>query len=308
MITCNLLGGLGNQLFQIFTVLSYSIDCKNMPAFPDIQYTEGMTTRTTYWNTLFIYLQKYIFPNIFSYFPIFREKSFTYNELPLIKESYNVILFGYFQSYKYFEKNKHKIFEMIGLEDRQNEIRTRSKYIFSYNSDNNIDFNNTISMHFRIGDYKMIQDKHPILTKKYYVNAIDYILKNIIKEQKHLTSNVRLTLLYFCELSDLLEVEKIVKEIKEDLEIVNNVKIVNNENIELTFIQINPIFKDWEQLLIMSCCRYNIIANSTFSWWGAYFNRHIDQIVCYPSKWFGPSLTHSTQDLFPECWNKISDI
>ena len=55
----------------------------------------------------------------------------------------------------------------------------------------------------------------------------------------------------------------------------------------------------------MSCCQHNIIANSTFSWWGAYFNSNNNKIVCYPDTWFQPSVIHNTKDLFPDEWNKI---
>ena len=287
MITCYLLGGLGNQLFQICNVLSYSIESGNQPAFADSSYTVGMTRRTTYWKTFFLYLRIYVFPNIFSYFPILREKGFTYNELPIDKDKSNLILAGYFQSYKYFEKHKTEIFKTIRLDQQREEVKKRMQTDFN--------FDNTISVHFRIGDYKLIQDKHPILTKKYYANAIHHILMNLTKKP------VNMNILYFCEERDLFYVETMINELKEDFKEFK-------EYNELSFIPINPIFKDYEQMLLMSCCRYNIIANSTFSWWGAYFNSNQHKIICYPSQWFGPNLPHSTEDLFPEDWTKILTV
>jgi hypothetical protein len=53
----------------------------------------------------------------------------------------------------------------------------------------------------------------------------------------------------------------------------------------------------------MSCCNHNIIANSTFSWWGAYLNENKDKIICYPSLWFEEKNKHlNTKDLFPDDW------
>jgi hypothetical protein len=81
----------------------------------------------------------------------------------------------------------------------------------------------------------------------------------------------------------------------------------NSQVIELEFERGDePKMEDWQQLLLMSCCRHNIIANSSFSWWAAYFNNNPDKIVCYPDKWFGPQLSHNdTRDLCPENWNRI---
>ena len=62
---------------------------------------------------------------------------------------------------------------------------------------------------------------------------------------------------------------------------------------------------DWEQMLLMSCCRHNIIANSSYSWWAAYLNTNPDKIVCYPSAWFGPTIGHDTSDLCPPEWKQF---
>jgi hypothetical protein len=75
---------------------------------------------------------------------------------------------------------------------------------------------------------------------------------------------------------------------------------------EYVFIRGQNTLADWEQLLLMSCCQHNIIANSSFSWWAAYFNLNTEKIVCYPSVWFGPNANLDTKDLCPDKWVKIN--
>ena len=58
-------------------------------------------------------------------------------------------------------------------------------------------------------------------------------------------------------------------------------------------------------MLFMSCCRYNVIANSSFSWWGAYFNNDSKQMVIYPSIWFVETAGINVNDLFPSEWIKM---
>ena len=73
-------------------------------------------------------------------------------------------------------------------------------------------------------------------------------------------------------------------------------------NLEIIICDFN--IEDWEQMILMSLCSHNIIANSSFSWWGAYFNNNTEKLVCYPSIWIGT--TNNVDDLFPENWAKVS--
>lgn len=279
MITCNLKGGLGNQLFEIFATLSYSMDNNQFFYFKNTYaLNNGVTKRHTYWHNLLIHLRLYLTDSAYiNKLTVVREKSFKYEELQAVTPLDNIILDGYFQSHKYFEKNYSKIYDFLKLETMKK--KTTSKYNYKYE-----DF---ISMHFRQGDYKNLQDTHPILTYKYYENS----LKEILKKTNSKTQKV----LYFCEKEDNEEIEKIIDSIK---------KTIKN----LAFIKVTDDIEDWQQLLLMSACGHNIIANSSFSWWGAYLNTNPKKIVCYPEVWFGPKAPNDTSDLFPESWTKISCV
>ena len=62
--------------------------------------------------------------------------------------------------------------------------------------------------------------------------------------------------------------------------------------------------RDYEELQLMASCRRNIIANSSFSWWGAWLNKHPEKRVFAPKAWFaGANL--DTRDLIPEAWEQI---
>lgn len=58
---------------------------------------------------------------------------------------------------------------------------------------------------------------------------------------------------------------------------------------------------------LMASCSNNIIANSSFSYWGAYLNDNVDKKIIYPRIWFGPELssTHDTKDMFPDSWIRV---
>lgn len=279
MITINLMGGLGNQLFQIFALISLCLSKKISFKLPinkrDIVSPHNNNClRPTYWDSIFKYIK--MFTIQFENTTIqLKEPSFNYNSFDNLQlnNNNNYKLLGYFQSYKYFENNYNNINKLLRLDQQINNIKNENIQYFKQD---------ITSLHFRIGDYKNIQSYHPILDIKYYIKAIEYI-QNKKKINK---------VLYFSEIQDKIEIEAKISYLK-----------ILFPSIE--FIECNNNLHDWEQLLLMSCCQHNIIANSSFSWWGAYLNNNPNKIVCYPSIWFGPSINNDTSDLFPNNWNKI---
>ena len=76
----------------------------------------------------------------------------------------------------------------------------------------------------------------------------------------------------------------------------------------INFISIDTSIEDWKQLLIMSNCEHNIISNSSFSFWGAYFNNNNNKIVFHPDLWYGikgPQI--NPKDICPLNWYKSKD-
>jgi hypothetical protein len=304
MLTCKLKGGLGNQLFQIFTTIECALTNKIPFFFIDIYQlgngSNGSTIRYTYWNTFLSYLKPFLKNiNQLPGLTIMPEKNYMYNPLPKLTNDNSYVLDGYFQCPKYFEKSKISIFKLIKLELNKLSVKTLCP----------MDYENIISMHFRLGDYKKFPNFHPILNDEYYKNAILYILEQIQtnkrgqkekpeeleepEEPEERKKEKQIKILYFCEDSDLTEVTDTILKLQNNLEFS-----------KIIFERSDPKLEDWQQMLQMSLCKYNIIANSTFSWWGAYFNQNIDKIVCYPELWFGPDGPNSS-DLFPQDWHKI---
>ena len=279
MIYVEIMGGLGNQLFQIFTGISYSID--NKTAFKIkfnkadlISPVDGISKRPTYWDNFlnsisgFTYTQRPMLP-------VFREKeAFKCNKIPTLAEDF--ILFGYYQSYLYFENNKDTIIRLLKIDKNRALVKNEFSEIFTGKK--------PISMHFRIGDYAKASHVHPILDIEYYKQA----LKSLSKKIPNLSRDYYI--LYFFEEQDSNIVNTIITELI-------------MEYPEIDFRACNVDIEDWKQMLLMSNCSHNILANSTFSWWGAYLNNNPDKVVIYPNKWIN---THNElNDLFPENWNKI---
>lgn len=292
LLTSDVIGGLGNQLFIIFNVIAISIR-HNLPftfIMPLPGETDGSTKRETYWNS---FLKK-LSPHLIKEYPIshfqihIRERNFKYNGEDYVSKyretnEYSKHLlryYGYFQSYKYFEDVFPKIKTMIDFDTQVSDIQP-------WFSENGIDQTQTVAMHFRLGDYKYLQNCHPVLPYEYYETSLNTIYC------KKDTAIRMTTVLYFCEESDF-----------DDVSItINRLKTVF-PNTRFYYVNTLGSLEDWKQVLVMSQCRHNIIANSTFSWWGAYFSDN-EKIVCYPGTWFGPAIAADTSDLFPPNWIKI---
>jgi len=136
--------------------------------------------------------------------------------------------------------------------------------------------NPACSIHIRRGDYLKLQDHHPTQPLSYYQEAMRYVLA------KHQVS-------HFLVFSD-------------DIEWCKEKLPQTDKFLPLIFVENEP---DYVDLLLMSMCDHNIIANSSFSWWGAWLNQNPEKIVVAPKKWFGPAKQLDTKDLLPEEWIQI---
>jgi hypothetical protein len=286
MITTVLKGGLGNQMFQIVMVLAYSIRHK-VPFY--FVYSDSLKVgkeRPTYWDTLMSSLKPFTKNGYVSNNPIYnKEKGFNY-ETPFYidipnKNSLDIVFDGYYQSHKYFQDEFPLVKKYFKLDIQVSGIRERFNHIYS--------FENTIAIHFRMDDYKLNPGFHPIMPYNYYKNAISYILDK--------TGNKNYNILVFGQEVDMEDIDRIINTL-------SNEPLFNS----CTFKYANSAIPDYQQMLLMGICKHNVIANSSFSWWGAYIGNSYDcdKVVCYPSKWFGPLANNNVDDLFPTNWNKIS--
>lgn len=316
MITINLTGGLGNQLFQIFFIISKSIDDNVDYCFPRT-INSGDRVKT-YWDNMFIKIANKTknTEDLDSDYKNIIEKKFNHYDYPNINNvNKNIKYIGYFQSYLYFQKNYKKIIKLLQINKLQKQISQDMNNII-YNNNDTI----FISLHFRFGDYLNLQDYYKILPVLYYKKAMyNVLLKlhniNDIKQKQ------KINILCFYENNNLDLVDEYLRELSINLSYCeennegnegnegNKDKKINDilNNVDLTFTKIGDYnLEDYEELILMSLCNHNIISNSTFSWWGSMFNTNNNKIVCYPDIWFGPKLANNIiDDLFMPSWDKI---
>ncbi len=295
MLIIRLKGGLGNQMFQyafgralaekrneplfldtsIFgnepkrdTPRHYSLDCFNIKALlADPLLTARFNTKTA------ILLRKIKRR-------VLRLNDFTYH--PSLAHSKSQFMEGFWNNEKYFrgisDLIRHEFTLKKGLGATAEKIA--SDIIKSKNSSEK---KQTVSVHVRRGDYVSNQysmSELNILGLEYYQKALDHISEKLGKEniEVHIFSD--------------------------DIEWVKENLILPGYSITyVAHTQFDQVH-DYEEMHLMSLCDHNVIANSTFSWWGAWLNRNPKKIVIAPIKWIvNPYI--NTKDVCPPDWTRI---
>ena len=201
---------------------------------------------------------------------IFREQQFSFDP-NFFKANPHVLIKGYWQSEKYFSHITSLVKKELTF---KKSIQEKNKPLVSQ-----LNQSVSVSLHLRLGDYL----SHPVSKEIHGALPIEYYQRSV----KHLqaTVNERIHVYVF---SDDIEWAK------------NNLNI----NADTTFIDKSFDLTDADEMYLMTQCKHNIIANSSFSWWAAWLNDNPEKIVIAPQKWFN-NYAKDTQDLIPERWLKI---
>ena len=188
----------------------------------------------------------------------------------ILEPSENVYLDGYWQSEKYFA-------------DIQDLIRR--EFIVRYEQDSQsakiaegIARTDSVSVHFRGADYLSDPETHHthgVCEPEYYEKAVRILQEKIASPH------------FFVFSDDPSWCEKNL-----------------HFDHPVTFITHNSEQRAYEDLRLMSLCKHNIIANSSFSWWGAWLNANKDKVVVAPNRWFSDP-RYDTGDIIPDGWLKI---
>lgn len=293
MIIIYLQGGLGNQMFQfafasilakknnqsVFLDKSF-FDCKgNKLGFTprkfeldvfDVKYLEVTN------NEILSFFKLSFFTKLkkklgFNYAKSYQEPTYNFQEQALLLKA-PVHIRGYFQSYKYFFNDENVIRALFAFPIDKTDIVNNKLINTVYN------LPNSVSIHIRRGDYVenlKTQQRHGNCSISYYQEAIHYLCAKF----------GTLNLLFFSD-------------------DINWVKSQFNEfSHSKIFIDHNKNEGSWKDMCLMSKCNHNVIANSSFSWWGAYLNDNPNKCVIAPRNWF--SNVESSNDLLPEDWVRL---
>ena len=281
-------GYLGNAMFQYSALLGISDKHGYTPVY-DYDKTGSMVTlhdhfdiskaeNMEHWKQVHGIKRVWKEPHFHFSDVVFQEKPHMSSErkakLGIVDNAPNIIkddtgLNGYFQSEKYFKHIEDTIrSEFKFKEETEKECAEKIKSI--RNSDDTV----LVSLHVRLGDYKVLEHVYvPLIKTGYYQQAITYMNNEF--EGKPMK---------FVVFSDEPETCK---------------QVFSGENV--IFAEGGSQTQD---MCLMSMCDHNIIANSSFSWWGAWLNTNENKKVVAPTGWFQPNEKDpkNAKDLYCEDW------
>jgi hypothetical protein len=290
MIIVRLMGGLGNQLFQYAFARALSIE-KNVELKLDLNFLNDKTFKENFtyrdfeldkFNLEFKFATKFEI-NKFSnsrFNNLLCKLSLKKNNVYLNERTYNhqnvkvlndIYLDGYWQSELYFENYKKIIIKDLKFKD-VNKVNNSFYENYLYNNQN------TVSVHIRRGDYVQnlnINAYHGTCDTEYYNKAINFI-----------NSKIKNPIFFF--FSD--DIDWVIKNF--------------GKRYNYNYIDFNTENNNYLDMFLMSKCSHNIIANSSFSWWGAYLNQNSNKYVIAPNKWFVDS-KNDPPNIIPKTWIRL---
>ncbi len=290
MIIAKITSGLGNQLFQYALARHLSIKNKT-PLYFDLGFYDlnnpNNTARKfkldhfsikyrTVSRSAGIYWPKAtkIFPDrsCSPFFVWITEQHHHFDTTVLSTRAGCITLQGYWQSEKYFDSVTDIIRHELTFKDNADEtFNSYKKMIQSSNV--------SVSVHVRRGDYV----HHPEFSKTFGFVGLDYYSKATDLIQAKFENPV------FFIFSDDTEW------VNEQLGFIPGAVFVENRGAD----------SDINDLHLMSLCRHNIIANSSYSWWGGWLNNNPDKVVIAPQCWYKNKPELNTKDMVPAAWIKL---
>ncbi len=297
MIFVKISGGLGNQMFQYAYGRSLSdrqgvdlvLDC----GFYENERKHPLTTRRTFeldifnikakilketdMKSRFLMVTNVMLKKIADIAGLKRLSRSIYQieggvNDPSRSASWNCILHGYWQSENYFRGSAHLI---------RNDFQFKKEL-----EGNNLELaermhkTNSVSIHIRRGDYvsdEATNKTHGTCSLEYYENAVKLIADRVPNPIFYIFSDD-------------------MKWVKSNLQLTFPHEYIEGNNEQAGYIDMQ----------LMSNCKHNIIANSSFSWWGAWLNENPDKLVIAPRQWFlNTELNAQTTDLISQKWMRI---
>jgi len=222
-------------------------DCDIEPFKKDIITYRSLHQQTSFYAKVYRNLEPFVFPKYTKSY--FKEATWWILEPEVYKTPTNIYIEGYWQHYKYFENLQPEIFEELTLKNPPNQHA--KNWLTSIKNSAS-----SVAVHIRRGDYVTDSGANylmGVLPVSYYNQAISYIKEKVSDP----------TFYFFSDDLDW---------VKDHIQ----------TNATTYFVDGNL---DYVDLDLMRHCNHQIIANSTFSWFGAFLNRNLEKIVIAPQQW-----------------------